>query len=130
MFTLGCGPAVYLAAGVTDLRKGFDGLHGLVQARWGRDPLGGGVFVFCNRRRDTLKLLVWEDDGRWVCAKRLERGTFAWPAAGASEAAMTAAQLQLVLSGLDLAGAGQRARWSGEKAKIAKCQIFSLAITC
>jgi len=105
MFTLGGNAEIYLAVGATDLRKGFDGLHGLVESGRRRQPRSGEVFVFCNRRRDTVKLLCWEDDGRWVCAKRLERGTFAWPRSTAEPVVLTTAQLQLLLSGLELAGA-------------------------
>lgn len=119
MLALSAATPVYLAVGATDLRKGFDGLHGLVSVGWERTPRSGEVFVFCNRRRDTVKLLCWEDDGRWVCAKRLERGTFAWPGrAGepAEPAELTAAQLHLLLGGLDVAAAKQRRRWSRKSA--------------
>jgi transposase len=116
MLALSGGTPVYLAVGATDLRKGFDGLHGVVASGWRRTPRSGEVFVFCNRRRDTVKLLCWEDDGRWVCAKRLERGTFAWPIRADEPVELTAAQLQLLLSGLDLAAAKQRPRWSQKRA--------------
>ena len=116
MLALSGGTQVYLAVGATDLRKGFDGLHGVVASSWRRTPRSGEVFVFCNRRRDTVKLLCWEDDGRWVCAKRLERGTFAWPIRSGDPVELTAAQLQLLLSGLDVAAAKQRPRWSGKRA--------------
>lgn len=116
MLALSANTEVYLAVGATDLRKGFDGLHGLVESGWRRRPRCGEVFVFCNRRRDTVKLLCWEDDGRWVCAKRLERGSFAWPMRVDEPAELTPAQLHLLLGGLDLAGAKQRRRWSGKRA--------------
>ena len=112
MLALSANTEVYLAVGATDLRKGFDGLHGLVESGWRRRPRCGEVFVFCNRRRDTIKLLCWEDDGRWVCAKRLERGSFAWPTCADEPAELTPAQLHLLLGGLELAGAKQRRRWS------------------
>jgi len=111
MFTLGATPPIYLATGATDLRKGFNGLYGLIRSRWDRDPLGGEVFVFCNRRRDALKLFFWEGDGMWVCAKRLERGTFRWPMAAEPAVTMTASQLHLLLNGIDLAGSSRRPRW-------------------
>jgi transposase len=111
MFTLGATPPVYLATGPTDLRKGFNGLYGLIQSRWSRDPLGGEVFVFCNRKRDTLKIFFWEGDGLWVCAKRLEKGSFRWPTAGEASVSMSGAQLQLLLSGIDLAGSKRRDWW-------------------
>ena len=113
MFTLGASPPIYLATGVTDLRKGFNGLYALIQSRWNRDPLGGEVFVFCNRRRDALKLFFWDTGGMWVCARRLGKGTFRWPPADAGETSvrMDAAQLQLLLSGIELAGSKHRTRW-------------------
>lgn len=116
MLALSAATPVYLAVGATDLRKGFDGLHGLVCAGWQRAPRSGEVFVFCNRRRDTVKLLCWEDDGRWVCAKRLERGTFAWPDRADAPAELTAGQLHLLLGGLEVAAAKQRPRWSRKSA--------------
>jgi transposase len=79
----GWGPAtkIYLAAGATDMRKGFEGLHGLVRDRLALEPLSGHVFLFSNAQRNRLKLLFWDGSGLWVCAKRLEKGRFGWPAA-------------------------------------------------
>jgi len=75
------GPAseIFLAAGATDLRKSFDTLTALVRQRLAKDPLSGQFFVFCNGRRNRIKILFWDRTGFWVCAKRLERGTFDWP---------------------------------------------------
>ena len=111
MFAIGAATRIFLATGATDLRKGCDGLHGLVGTRWGHDPLSGDLFVFCNRRRDALKIFFWSEGARWVCAARLEQWTYRWPGPGDSEVAMTAAQLQLLFSGIDLAGSRQRTRW-------------------
>jgi transposase len=81
----GIGPAtrIYLAAGSTDMRKGFEGLYGLVRDRLSCDPLSGHVFLFSNAQRNRLKLLFWDGSGLWVCAKRMEKGRFRWPEAGA-----------------------------------------------
>lgn len=67
---------VFLARATTDMRKSFDGLCSLVQHGFHLDPFEGDVFVFLNRRRNYVKLLVWDDNGFWLCAKRLEGGTF------------------------------------------------------
>jgi len=80
VFGLGPATRIYLAAGVTDMRKGFEGLYGLVRDRLSCDPLSGHLFLFCNGQRNRLKVLVWDGTGLWVCAKRLEKGRFTWPA--------------------------------------------------
>ena len=79
MFGLGPATRIYLAAGVTDMRKGFEGLYGLVRDRLSCEPLSGHLFLFCNAQRNRLKVLVWDGSGLWVCAKRLEKGRFTWP---------------------------------------------------
>lgn len=109
----GWGPAtkIYLAAGATDMRKGFEGLYGLVRDRWEWEPLSGHVFLFSNAPRNRLKLLFWDGSGLWVCAKRLEKGRFRWPAAesGQSRVVLSHEELALLLGGIDLAGARRRA---------------------
>jgi transposase len=110
---LGWGAAtrVYLAAGVTDLRQGFEGLYGLVRDRLELEPRSGHVFGFCNRERNRLKLLYWDGSGLWVCAKRLEKGRFRWPASEASDRiALSQAELALLLDGIDLVQTKAR-RW-------------------
>ena len=81
MFGLGPATKIYIAVEGVDMRKGFDGLYGLVRDRLGQDPLSGHLFLFANRARTRLKVLVWDGSGLWVCAKRLEKGRFRWPAA-------------------------------------------------
>ena len=81
MFGLGPATKIYIAVEGVDMRKGFDGLYGLVRDRLGHDPLSGHLFLFANRGRTRLKVLVWDGSGLWVCAKRLEKGRFHWPAA-------------------------------------------------
>lgn len=106
------GPAtkIYLACGATDMRKSFNGLYGLVVGTLDQDPLSGHLFIFSNRRRDRIKILFWDGSGLWVCAKRLEKGTFYWPENNAPSVEMTQAQLHLLLGGLDLHQARKR-RW-------------------
>ena len=71
------GPATRMAAGATDMRKGFEGLYGLVRDQLQLEPLSGHIFIFSNAPRNRLKLLFWDGSGLWVCAKRLERGASA-----------------------------------------------------
>ena len=81
MFGLGLAPKIYIALDAVDMRKGFEGWHGLVGDQLGQDPLSGHLFLFTNRTRTRWKALVWDGSGLWVCAKRLEKGRFPWPAA-------------------------------------------------
>jgi transposase len=79
MIALSSGTRVHLAVQPADLRGSFNALSALVKNVLALDPLCGHVFVFTNRRRTRLKALFWDGSGLWVCAKRLERGRFAWP---------------------------------------------------
>jgi transposase len=112
---LGLGPAtkVFVATGAVDMRKGFEGLFGLVRDELGREPLSGHLFLFANRSRTRLKVLFWDGSGLWVCAKRLEKGRFHWPEAGAGQAsvAMRQEELAMLVAGLDLAKAKPRRGW-------------------
>ena len=101
MLTLGAGRRVYLVCGPTDMRKSFDGLSGVVRLALRGDPKSGDLFVFCNRLRNRLKVLYVDESGVWVCAKRLERGTFAWPTSNAP-VELRREELGLLLGGIDL----------------------------
>jgi transposase len=104
MLTLGAGRRVYLVSGPTDMRKSFDGLSGVVRSALKGDPKSGDLFVFCNRLRNRLKVLYVDESGVWVCAKRLERGTFKWPSPSAADerrVEMRSEELALLLGGLD-----------------------------
>jgi len=90
-----------------DMRKGFDGLSGLVRSRLRRDPLSGDVFVFVNRRRTHMKLLVWDRTGYALYYKRLEAGTFEIPASGT----LTWGELVLMIEGVSLASVRYRKRY-------------------
>ena len=79
MFGLTTATRVFAAPGATDMRKGFNGLHGLVRDALGEDPLSGHLFLFANRDRTRIKILVFDGSGLWVCSKRLEKGRFRWP---------------------------------------------------
>ena len=98
--------AVYAYGAPVDLRKGFDGLSGLVMNELGRDPLAGDFFVFVNRTRKRAKVLLWDGTGLCIYAKRLERGRFAclWREADARSVRLTMSELQLFLEGSTLVG--------------------------
>ena len=104
MFGLGAATRIYVAVGSTDMRKGFEGLYGLVRDQLGLDPLSGHLCLFCNKGRNRLKVLYWDGSGLWICAKRLERGRFSWPSNGEHSARVTLSQeeLSLLLGGIDL----------------------------
>jgi transposase len=104
MIGLGSATRVYLAAGATDMRKGFDGLYGMARDQLGIDPLSGHLFVFCNGRRNRLKVLSWDGSGLWICSKRLEKGRFSWPAQGDDQGRvrMSSEELTLLVGGIEL----------------------------
>jgi transposase len=101
MIGLPAGTKVWLACGVTDMRKGFDGLAALVQLSLQEDPFSGQLFVFRGRRGDRVKILWWDGDGLCLFAKRLERGRFVWPRATDGTVHLTQAQLSMLLEGID-----------------------------
>ncbi|MCC7499987.1 MAG: IS66 family insertion sequence element accessory protein TnpB [Bryobacterales bacterium] len=101
MITLPGGAQIWIAAGVTDLRRGFTGLSAIVQTKLEQDPFGGHVFVFRGRRGDLVKILWWDGDGLCLFAKRIERGRFVWPKAENGAVALTRAQLSMLLEGID-----------------------------
>ena len=103
----------YLYSGKTDMRKGYDGLSGLVREEFGQDPLSGDVFIFLNRYRNRIKLLQWQEDGFAVYCKRLERGTFEIPKQNNTESSMviTASQIQYILEGVLLTSVKMRMRY-------------------
>lgn len=94
----------YLYRKPTDMRLSFDGLSGIVTTQLARDPLSGDVYIFLNRRRDRIKLLVWDHSGFWIFYKRLERGTFELPQhlGDASAVSLSHEKLMLILHGIDL----------------------------
>lgn len=104
MLNIGSGSKVFLVAGPTDMRKSFDTLAAVVRTAIDSDPLSGHYFVFCNRKHDRLKVLIWESSGFWLLAKRLEKGTFSWPDVSATKVEYSSAQLAALLEGLELSG--------------------------
>ena len=98
MLTLPASVRVFVACGATDLRRSFDRLSAQVQEVLRQDPLSGHVFAFFNRRRDRVKLLVWEPGGFWLLYKRLESGTFAV----LDREEINARELYLLLEGIEV----------------------------
>lgn len=94
---------VFLATGNTDLRKSIDGLAVLVKEGFELDPFSPCLFVFCNRKRDKLKILHWDHNGFWLYYRRLERGQFQWPKDSESAPVkISYRQLRWLLDGLPL----------------------------
>jgi len=114
MIGLPSSTRIWLAAGVTDMRRGFDGLAAIVQEKLAADPFTGHVFVFRGRRGDLVKLLCWDGDGLCLFAKRLERGRFIWPKASEGSIHLSAAQLSMLLEGIDWRRPGRT--WQPERA--------------
>jgi len=104
MLSIAAGTRVFVANGPTDMRKGFDGLQGLVTGVLEQDPLSGALFLFVNRRRDKLKILYWDGDGLALWYRRLEAGTFQLPqmAADQRSAEIRSEELTMLLRGIDL----------------------------
>ena len=103
---------IYLSSGSSDLRKGFNGLSGMVR-EWGLDLYSGHLFVFFSKRGNSVKILTWEVGGFVVWHKRLEMGRFKIPKIddGASRMQLDAAQLTMLLDGIDLSKVRRPKRW-------------------
>jgi transposase len=101
MISLPSGASIWIAAGVTDMRRGFTGLSAVVRTALAQNPFAGHVFVFRGKRGDLVKLLWWDGDGLCLFAKRLERGRFVWPQASAGTVSLSRAQLSMLLEGID-----------------------------
>lgn len=103
----------YLCAQPTDMRKSFDGLCGMVTSTMSRSPMSGDVYVFFNRRRDRLKLLVWDRTGFWIFYKRLEAGTFQLPTPLSNHTSLEVPyeDLMMIIEGIDLVSIKRRVRY-------------------
>lgn len=116
MLTLPSTVRVFLSMQPADMRCGFDGLSARVRSVLDADPMSGHLFVFRNRRRDRIKILLWDRSGYCLWYKRLEKGTFRFPderVEGGVE--IEAAELSLILEGIDLGQARRRLRWKPRK---------------
>ena len=111
MLSLPAAVRIWLATSATDLRKSFDTLAEVVRQQLRADPLSGQLFVFHNKRGDRVKLLYWDEDGFVILYKRLEEGTFRFPTAGTASVQVRAAELQMLLDGVDLDSVRRRRRY-------------------
>lgn len=114
MFTLPPALRIYVATTPADLRKSFDGLSAAVAQIIGQDPTSGHLFVFRNRRGDQIRVLFWDRTGYCIIAKRLARGRFHLPLPASPDARhieVDAAELGLLLEGIDLSDAQRRKRF-------------------
>lgn len=116
MLTLPPTVRVFLAVEPADMRRSLDGLAALTREVLKRDPLSGHLFVFRNRRSDRVKVLLWDRSGLCLWYKRLERGQFKFPVVDGPEVEVEAAELALLLEGIDLAGAVRRPRFTPQPA--------------
>jgi len=114
MLSIAAGTRIFVASGATDMRKGFDGLQGLVTSVLEQDPLSGHLFLFINRRCDKLKILYWDGDGLAIWYRRLEQGTFQMPAMAGDQksAEIRGDELTMLLRGIDLRSVRRRKRFA------------------
>jgi len=101
MLTLSPATRIFVALTPVDMRMSFNGLYAQVETTLKESPLSGHLFVFTNRLRNRVKIIFWDGSGLWVCAKRLEKGTFGWPAGEASSCCLRPEELQLLLHGIE-----------------------------
>ena len=95
-------PQVYLVCGYTDTRQSIDGLAGIVKQNFGLEPCSGSLFLFCGRRHDRMKALLWEDDGFLLMYKRLDNGAFQWPRSESEAKLLTQDQFVWLMQGLSV----------------------------
>jgi transposase len=113
MLTIATQTRIFIALHATDMRKGFDGLSGLVSDTLKQDPLSGALFLFVNRRRDRMKVLYWDGDGLAIWYRRLEQGTFQIPASNEQLNAIEirSDEFTMLLRGIDLSSVKRRKRF-------------------
>ena len=108
MLSLSPATRIFVVLQPVDRRAGFNRLYAHVQSRLNQDPLSGHLFVFTNRLRNRIKILYFDGSGLWVCAKRLERGTFGWPSGEEPVRGLRPEELEVLLHGLE---ATSRRNW-------------------
>lgn len=117
MLSFSGGLKIFVALEPCDMRKSFNGLHTAVHEKLSADPLSGALFLFSNKKRNLMKILYWDGTGLWVLAKRLEKGTFSWPASASgakNKIALTPQALAMLTDGIELKDGMTRA-WYEKK---------------
>jgi transposase len=129
MLTLPPGISVLVATARVDGRKGIDGLAAIVRSQFAEDPLSGAMYVFFTRRGDRVRVLYFDRDGYVLVTKRLEKGVYRVPWENAEgRVAVEAAELLLVLEGIELSGARRRARWA-PRSHLARTHASAATVT-
>ena len=128
MLSLSASSRYFLYRYAADMRKGFDGLSGLIRNELQKDPLGGDVFIFFNKRRSQVKLLLWERDGFSIYYKRLERGTYELPSINGQSMSLPLGsdELMLILQGISLSSVRRRKRFHFSENKSANNHTVSV----
>jgi transposase len=110
MLGLGAATRVYVATGATDMRLSFDGLYALVVGKLRQDPQSGHLFLFSNKRRDRMKILFFDSNSLWGCARRMEQGRLHWPTSEEDRVQLTSEEFALLIGGIYLAATTKR-KW-------------------
>ena len=101
MLSLSTATRVFVALEPVDMRQSFNGLYARVQSVLQEEPTSGHLFVFTNKHRNRLKILCWDGSGLWICAKRLEKGTFGWPKGQGASHPLRPEELSLLVHGIE-----------------------------
>ncbi len=114
MLSVSSSTRIFISIGATDMRKGFDGLCGLVANELKQDPLSGALFLFINRRRDRMKVLYWDGDGLAIWYRRLEQGTYQLPSVTSDQKSveLRSEEFTMLLRGIDLSNVKRRKRFA------------------
>jgi transposase len=110
MLGLGAVTRIFVATGATDIRLGFNGLYALVVGKLQQNPQSGHLFLFANSRRDRMKILFFDSNSLWVCARRMEQGQLHWPASEDDRVQLTREEFALLIGGIDLTATTKR-KW-------------------
>jgi transposase len=107
---MGAATRIFVATGVTDMRLGFDGLYALAAGKLQQNPQSGHLFLFSNKRRDRMKILFFDGNSLWVCARRMEKGRLHWPSSEDGRVQLTREEFALLIGGIDLSETSKR-KW-------------------